>query len=101
MQNENRDRLIELIMQARSPLISRALAEKEADHLLTNGVIVQDVPDANVGEWEKFHGERFICSCCAKVFGLGSLVTLNDVKRVWKYCPNCGAKMTLEPPKGE
>ena len=45
------------------------------------------------GEWEKFEGERFICSNCAKVFGLGSTATIYDVKRVWKYCPNCGAKM--------
>ena len=45
------------------------------------------------GEWEKFEGERFICSNCAKVFGLGSTATIHDVKRVWKYCPNCGAKM--------
>ena len=45
------------------------------------------------GEWEKFEGERFICSNCAKVFGLGSTATIYDVKRVWKYCPNRGAKM--------
>ena len=45
------------------------------------------------GKWEKFEGERFICSNCAKVFGLGSTATIYDVKRVWKYCPNCGAKM--------
>ena len=46
------------------------------------------------GKWEKFEGERFICSNCAKVFGLGSTATIYDVKRVWKYCPNCGAKMS-------
>ena len=45
------------------------------------------------GEWEKFEGERFICSNCAKVFGLGSTATIHDVKRVWNFCPNCGAKM--------
>ena len=45
------------------------------------------------GKWEKFEGEHFICSNCAKVFGLGSTATIYDVKRVWKYCPNCGAKM--------
>ena len=46
------------------------------------------------GKWEKFEGERFICSNCAKVFGLGSAATIYDVKRVWKYCPNWGAKMS-------
>ena len=45
------------------------------------------------GEWEKFEGERFICSNCAKVFELGSTATIYDVKKMWKYCPNCGAKM--------
>lgn len=42
MQNEIREKLIELIMKARSPLISRALAEKEADYLIANGVIALD-----------------------------------------------------------
>ena len=45
------------------------------------------------GKWEKFEGERVICSNCAKGFGLGSTATIYDVKRVWKFCPNCGAKM--------
>ena len=45
------------------------------------------------GKWEKFEGERFICSNCAKVFVLGSTATIYDVKRVWKYCRNCRAKM--------
>ena len=48
------------------------------------------------GEWEKFEGERFICSNCAKVFGLGSTATIHDVKRVWNFCPNCIAKMKGE-----
>ena len=46
------------------------------------------------GKWEKFEGERFICSNCAKVFGLGSTATIHDVKRVWNFCPNCGARMS-------
>ena len=55
-----------------------------------------DVVAVKHGEWEKFQGERFICNCCARVFNLGSLATLSDVKRLWKYCPNCGAKMDEE-----
>ncbi len=51
---------------------------------------------AERGEWEKLDGERFICSNCAKVFELGSTATIHDVKRAWKYCPNCGAKMKGE-----
>lgn len=39
VQNE-KDRLIELIMNARAPLISRPQAEKEADYLIEHGVII-------------------------------------------------------------
>ncbi len=42
-----REKLIELIMKARAPLISRPLAEKEADYLLENGVIV---PPCKIGD---------------------------------------------------
>ena len=42
-----REKLIELITKARAPLISRPLAEKEADFLLENGVIV---PPCKVGD---------------------------------------------------
>ena len=60
-----------------------------AEHLVVN----KGYRKQSEGKWEKFEGERFICSNCAKVFGLGSTATIYDVKRVWKYCPNCGAKM--------
>ena len=43
----DRDRLIELIMKSKAPLISRPLAEKEADHLIANGVIC---PPCQVGD---------------------------------------------------
>ena len=36
----DRDKLITLIMKAKSPLISLANAEKIADYLLANGVVV-------------------------------------------------------------
>ena len=39
------------------------------------------------GEWEKFEGERFICSNCAKVFGLGSTATIYDVKKSVEVLP--------------
>lgn len=52
------------------------------------------------GRWEEFEGECFICSECAKVFGLGSTATIHDVKRVWKYCPNCGAQMRGDEKNG-
>ena len=46
MPNE-RDRLINLIMKANSPLISLRRAEELADFLLDNGVIVAPMPMAN------------------------------------------------------
>lgn len=46
VQNE-KDRLIELIMNARAPLISRPQAEKEADYLIEHGVIV---PPCKIGD---------------------------------------------------
>ena len=45
------------------------------------------------GEWEKLDREHFNCTHCGQIFALGSTVTIYDVKRVWKFCPNCGAKM--------
>ena len=36
----DRERLIELIMKARAPLVSRPWAEEEADYLIQHGVIV-------------------------------------------------------------
>ena len=41
----------------------------------------------SVGEWEKFEGERSICSNCAKVFGLGSTATIYDVKKCGSIAP--------------
>lgn len=47
MADAQREKLIALIMKARAPLISRPLAKKEADALLSGGVIV---PPCNVGD---------------------------------------------------
>lgn len=42
-----RERLIELILKSKAPLTSRAIAEKEADYLLANGVMA---PPCKVGD---------------------------------------------------
>ena len=47
MVDAQREKLIDLIMKARAPIISRPRAEKEADGLLSGGVIV---PPCNVGD---------------------------------------------------
>lgn len=65
MQNEKRDRLIELIQQADAICSNRKRCEgcvgfgkgadcvdyHMADHLIAHGVTFKDVPDTNVGEW--------------------------------------------------
>lgn len=79
--------------------MSEAISTERERRYIENEAKLEAVLRANgwrkqsEGEWEKFEGERFICSNCAKVFGLGSTSTIHDVKRGWKYCPNCGAKM--------
>ena len=76
-----------------------------ADHLIANGVTVQEwisVEDVEVvhGRWEEMHYEGGIldgtnfdrCSVCGyeRVFDDPAL------KTVFKYCPNCGAIMDEE-----
>lgn len=51
-----------------------------------------DVVEVRYGEWID-DGDCFYCSDCGKVYQLGSLQTIYDVKRCWAYCANCGAKM--------
>ena len=62
---------------------------------------IMDIPAADVspvrhGEWEIVVGsngkEYMVCTCCR---------VSQDLTGVFTYCPNCGAKMTPQPPKGE
>ena len=74
------------------------------EHLLENGLEVvekasqmaidgiADVAEVRHGEWV-YDGDCFHCSACNRTYQLGSLQTIYDVKRCWKYCANCGAKM--------
>lgn len=79
-------------LRAKASRDNRDLLDRAADRIEE----LEKRCERRAGEWEKFHGERFICSSCAKVFNLGSTATLNDVKREWKFCPECGAKMKGE-----
>ncbi len=76
--------------------------ERIADHLITNGVTVQEC-----GHWvanKIFGGSTiFKCSECSRevevtndYFGKPS----NHVAKYYPYC-HCGAKMMPQPPKGE
>lgn len=48
-----------------------------------------------LGEWvEEFDDWPVVmCSICRSEYCLGEM-TLDDVRREFKYCPNCGARMT-------
>ena len=54
-----------------------------------------DVEEVRHGKWIN-DGDCFHCSVCNKTYQLGSLQTIYDVRRCWKYCANCGAKMDKE-----
>lgn len=56
---------------------------------------VADVEEVRHGEWV-YDGDCFHCSACNRTYQLGSLQTIYDVKRCWKYCANCSAKMNRD-----
>jgi len=68
-----------------------------ADHLIAHGVTVQECghwiekPSGAYGRWQSW------CSSCGKHSGIGGI----ESNRHKPYCPNCGAKMMPQPPKGE
>ena len=85
-------------------LIKRAIIDWEhgdarewiADHLIANGVMVQentaaDVAQVRHGRWEKQSG-LYSCSECGMTCPYDVQA---DVIEYWacNYCPNCGAKM--------
>ena len=88
-----REKQIEEMAEAIFQNCNCGLFFSEAEKIARFVIEEQGYKKQSDGKWEKFEGERFICSNCAKVFELGSTATIYDVKRMWKYCPNCGAKM--------
>ena len=70
--------------------------EDVADHLIRNGVTVQEC-----GQWIydfNLAGSNFYrCSVCDRQ------ETLLEKEDIYEYCPfcHCGAKMMPQPPKGE
>lgn len=98
---DNREKLAELLEEAR---LKYHVCIKEfpnkyntiewhdyfADHLIANGVIVQQC-----GEWVYDHWCEFKCSIC------GEFSNSNPYKGTENYCSNCGAKMMPWSPKGK
>ena len=106
-----RGKLVELIESARYWCSNTS--EEIADHLIANGVTVQ-----GCGEWVHPKGyvvsNGFLCSKCNHEetshypinprLGGGYIADENGnffYPPKLNYCPNCGAKMMPQPPKGE
>ena len=100
-----RENLVEILKQA--PFEGRVLDEwwfeekikKIADHLISNGVMVQEcgywvslIDCANAGVY---------CSVCHKKVYKEYYAWCNRKNKLRSdYCPHCGAKMMPQPPKG-
>ena len=71
-----------------------------ADHLITNGVTVQEC-----GYWVSLTdcaNAGVYCSVCHKKVYKEDYAWCNRKNKLRSdYCPHCGAKMMPQPPKGE
>ena len=92
-----REKLVEIIQNSVGGC-ARHWAEIIADGLIAQGVTVQQC-----GEWEEIEDDWsmetiYKCSACKEEF-----ITIDGTPadNLWNYCPNCGAKMMPQPPKGE
>ena len=101
-----REKLVEILKQA--PFEGRVLDEwwfeekikKIADHLISNGVTVQEC-----GYWVSLTdcaNAGVYCSVCHKKVYKEDYAWCNRKNKLRSdYCPHCGAKMVPQPPKGE
>ena len=92
-----REKLVELL---RDVQYLGGLEEKIADHLIDNGVTVQEC-----GYWISLTdcaNAGVYCSVCHKKVYKEDYAYCNTKNKLRSnYCPHCGAKMMPEPPKGE
>ena len=101
-----KEKLVEILKQA--PFEGKVLDEwwweekikKIADHLISNGVTVQEC-----GYWVSLTdcaNAGVYCSVCHKKVYKEDYAWCNRKNKLRSdYCPHCGAKMTPQPPKGE
>ena len=101
-----KEKLVEILKQA--PFEGRVLDEwwfeekikKIADHLISNGVTVQEC-----GHWislTECANAGVYCSVCHKKVYKEDYAWCNRKNKLRSdYCPHCGAKMTPQQPKGE
>ena len=85
-----RYRLIELLDTAKFRIYGGRLMEQIADHLLSEGVIVQEQ-----GHWieqsDGLDGVLYTCSACRCDW---CTIDGTPVENNMRYCPECGAKMS-------
>lgn len=100
------EKLVEILKQA--PFEGKVLDEwwfeekikKIADHLISNGVTVQEC-----GYWVSLTdcaNAGVYCSVCHKKVYKEDYAWCNRKNKLRSdYCPHCGAKMMPQPPEGE
>ena len=92
------EKLVELIESAR--YWGSNTSEEIADHLIRNGVTVQER-----GYWASLTdcaNAGVYCSVCHKKVYKADYARCNRKNKLRSdYCPHCGSKMMPQPPKGE
>ena len=97
-----REKLVELLTEfyGCDPMYYNVDALAIADHLVSNGVTVQEC-----GYWVSLTdcaNAGVYCSVCHKKVYKEDYAWCNRKNKLRSdYCPHCGAKMVLQPPKGE
>lgn len=103
-----REKLVELLKEAPYNIFDNKLGGMLfdsclgmiADHLINNGVTVQ-----KCGYWVSLTdcaNAGVYCSVCHKKVYKEDYAWCNRKNKLRsEYCPHCGAKMMLQPPKGE
>ena len=94
-----REKLVELL-DTNCGYVDEVEAEVLADHLIAHGVTVQ-----KHGYWASLTdcaNAGVYCSVChKKVYRHDYALCSRKDKLRSAYCPNCGARMMPQPPKGE
>ena len=97
-----REKLVELLTEfyGCDPMYYDVDALAIAQHLITNGVTVQEA-----GYWVSLTdcaNAGVYCSVCHKKVYKEDYAWCNRKNKLRSdYCPHCGAKMLPQPPKGE
>ena len=95
-----REKLVELVKSAIIDWEHGDVSEWIADHLISNGVTVQEC-----GYWVSLTdcaNAGVYCSVCHKKIYKEDYARCNRKNKLRSdYCPHCGTKMMPHPPKGE